>query len=136
MHHGLLLPCCPAHTQERRFTESLQQRLAGSQQQLLETRQEAASRWEGGDDGCLLSSAAKACNVGGWTGRITLHLRNCLPVGCLADPCRLAEAEAELRTGREEAARRAAAAESMAAEARARVEQLAEEAQNLRDAVK
>lgn len=49
---------------------------------------------------------------------------------------RLAEAAAELRAGREETTRRTAAAEGAAAEARARVEQLAEEAQNLRDAVK
>lgn len=67
MHHGVLLPCCPGHAQERRLTESLQHRLAGSQQQLLETRQEAASRWEGEDDGWLQVPAAKACRVGGCT---------------------------------------------------------------------
>ena len=50
--------------------------------------------------------------------------------------CRLAEAEAALKAGREEAGRRAAAAEGAAAEARSRAEQLAEESQNLRDAVK
>ena len=55
-----------------------------------------------------------------------------MPLRC----CRLAEAEAELRAGRSEAVQRAAAAEGAAAEALGRVEQLAEEAQNLRDAVK
>lgn len=35
-------------TQERRLSESLQQRLAGAQQQLLEARQDAASRQGGG----------------------------------------------------------------------------------------
>lgn len=49
---------------------------------------------------------------------------------------RLAEAEAELKAGRDEATRRVAAAEGAAAEARRRLETLAEEAQNLRDAVK
>ena len=61
-----------------------------------------------------------------------LELAAVLNPGC----CRWAEAEAQLKAGREEAARRAAAAEVAAAEARARVQQLAEEAQNLRDAVK
>ncbi len=49
---------------------------------------------------------------------------------------RLAEAEAKLKAGSEEAARRVATAESAASESRARAEQLAEEVEKLQDAVK
>ena len=59
-----------------------------------------------------------------------------LSAASLTPGYRLAEAEAELRAGRAEAAQRAAAAEGAAAEAHARVEQLPEEVQNLKDAVK
>lgn len=55
----------------------------------------------------------------------------------LHPPCsKVASAEAALRSGQEEAARKVAAAEAAATEATARAEQLAEEAARLRDAVK
>lgn len=50
--------------------------------------------------------------------------------------CRLAHCEAGLRAGLHEASQRAAAAEAAAAKARRHAEQLAEEAQDLRDAIK
>lgn len=110
--------------QERRLTESLQQRLAGAQQALLEARQEAAGR----------------CGGWGWAELVRCagpHHLSPVPHDLFRPRARrLADAEAALRAGREEATRRAAAAEAAAAEAQARLEQLAEEAANLRDAVK
>jgi hypothetical protein len=60
-------------------------------------------------------------------------LRLCLP---RRRDCRLVHAEAGLNARLKEASQRAAAAEAAAAEARRRADQLAEEAQDLRDAFK